>query len=343
MIAGGILLAQHRNMMVRAVHGRTHQIGGTGIHTDVFFIGVLFVDGFRHQTAIGTQQEPAQLGENGHIAHPRRDQNFLISLPDAFTDDGNIIFRLFGTVGDADAAGQIDKGNVTARFPLQFHGSLEQNPGQRRVIFIGNGVGGQERMEAEPFGPQGFELGERFRQLGPGHAVLGLAGVVHDLEALLAFAQLEHAAGIVAAGDGLRDKAQGALQKVHMGQIVQIDGGAQFGGQLKFLSRGVVGGKHDVAAGEATAVRHHQLRQRGTVGTAALLLQNLQNLRIGRGLDSEIFPKAGIPGKGGPETAGTVPDTGFVVQIKGGGVCFHDVLHLGQGDKGRLHGRNSCL
>ena len=230
------------------------------------------MDGFRHQTAIGSQQEAAQLGENGYVTHTRRDQNFLVSFPNPFTDDGNIIFRLFGPVGNTDAAGQVDKGNVTARFPLQFHGGLEQNPGQCRVIFIGNGVGGQKRMDAEPLGPQRFEFGECLRQLGPRHAVLGLAGVVHDLEALLAFTQLEHAAGVVAAGDGLGDKAQGVLQKVHMGQVIQIDGCAQLGGQLKFLGRGIVGGKHDVAAGEAAALRHHQFRQGRTVGAAALLL-----------------------------------------------------------------------
>ena len=44
-VAGGVLLAQHRNVVVGPVHGRAHQVGRAGVQTDVLLVDVLFVDG----------------------------------------------------------------------------------------------------------------------------------------------------------------------------------------------------------------------------------------------------------------------------------------------------------
>ena len=43
MIQDCIFLAQNSDMVVRAVHGRTHQVRSTGINTDVFPVNVLLV------------------------------------------------------------------------------------------------------------------------------------------------------------------------------------------------------------------------------------------------------------------------------------------------------------
>ena len=88
-----------------------------------------------------------------------------------------------------------------------------------------------------------------------------LPRLVHDLKALLALPQRERPAGVVAAGDGLGHPAQRLVEEIHVGQIVQIDGGPQPIGQQEFLCRGLVGGKHNLAAGKAAALGHHQLRQ----------------------------------------------------------------------------------
>ena len=48
MVAGGVLLSHDRNMVVSAVHGRAHQVHRTGVHADIFLIGMLFVDGPGH-------------------------------------------------------------------------------------------------------------------------------------------------------------------------------------------------------------------------------------------------------------------------------------------------------
>ena len=37
-------------MVIGSVHGRAHEIYGTGVTADVFFVNMLLMNGFRHQT-----------------------------------------------------------------------------------------------------------------------------------------------------------------------------------------------------------------------------------------------------------------------------------------------------
>ena len=91
-------------------------------------------------------------------------------------------------------------------------------------------------------------------------------------------------------------------------------------GGLELLLRGVVGGEHDSRLpGDAAALRHHQLRHGGAVAAAALLVEQLQNGGGGSGLDGEVLPEAWIPGKGGLQAAGVLPDALLVVDMKGVG------------------------
>ena len=340
MVVGGVLLAHDGDVVVGAVDGGAHQVGGAGVHTDILLVDVLLVEDPGDQVAVGGQHEPAQLGAQGHVAHAGGDQDLLIGLPDALADEGDVVGGLVGEVGHADAAGQVDEGDVAAGLFLQFHRHLEQNGGQGGIVVVGHGVGGQEGMDAELLGAQLLQALEGLGHLGTGHAVLGVAGVVHDLEALIALAQGEDAAGIVAAGDPLGDIAQGVLQKVDVGDVIQIDGGAQLGGQGELLGGGVVGGEHDVAALEAAAVGHHQLSEGGAVHTAALLLQDLQDLGVGGGLHGEKLFVAGVPGESLVQGAGIFPDALLVIEVEGGGVLVGDLLELFQRDEGLFHIRS---
>ena len=96
-------------------------------------------------------------------------------------------------------------------------------------------------MDAKPPGTFGLQQLEALKDLLPGKAILGVAGIVHNLKSLFALAQLKYAAGIEAAGDGLRNVTDGLFQKINVGEIVQIDGGPQFIRQHKLLCRGVIG------------------------------------------------------------------------------------------------------
>ena len=327
-------------MVVGAVHGRPHQVGGAGVHADVLLVDVLFVDGPGHQMAIGPQHEPAQLRTDGHVAHPGGYQDLLIGPPHPFADGGDVVGGLLRPVGDAHAAGEVDEGDVGAGLRLQLHSQLEQDAGQGGVVVVGEGVGRQEGVDAELLGPHGRQTGEGLRDLLPGHAVLGVAGVVHHLEALPGLSQGEHAAGIIAAADLLRHMADGLLQIVYQGQVVQIDDGPQPVRQLELLRRRVIGGEHDLLSGDAALFRHHQLRQGGAVAAAALLVEDLQNGGRGGGLDGEVLPVAGVPGEGSPQAAGVFPDAPLVVDVEGRGVSGGDGLQLLFGDKGCFHGND---
>ena len=173
--------------------------------------------------------------------------------------------------------------------------------------------------------------------MGAGHAVFGVARIVHHLEAFPGLTQGEDAAGIVAAADLLRNMADGFLQKAHQRQIIQVDDGAQPVCQLELLCGRIIGGEHDPFAGDAAFLRHHQLRQRGAVAPAAFLFEDLQNSGGGGGLYGEILPVTGIPRKGGFQAAGILPDPFFVVNMKGGRVLGSDFFQLLLGDKGRFH------
>ena len=226
---------------------------------------------------------------------------------------------------------------MDAGLRLQLRCQLEENAGEGGVVVVRQGVGGQEGVDAELLGAHGGKAGKCLRDLGAGHAVLGVAGIVHHLEALPGLAQGEHAAGIVAAADFLRHMADGPLQIVHQRQIVQVDDGAQPVRHLEFLRRGIVGGEHDVLTGDAAPLRDYQLRHGGTVAAAALLVQQLQQGRGGSGLHGEILPVAGIPGKCLPQAAGILPDALLIIDVERGGVLGGDGLQLVLCDKGGLH------
>ena len=126
-------------------------------------------------------------------------------------------------------------------------------------------------MDAEVLGTLGGQLLIAVDHLLLGHAILGVAGLVHDLEALFALAQLERSARVVAAEDVLGHACH-PLQELHHGGVVQVDVGTQLIGFFHVVHGGLVGGEHDIAAGKTASLAEHQLGQGGAVHTAALFL-----------------------------------------------------------------------
>ena len=216
---------------------------------------------------------------------------------------------------------------------LDADSQLEEDACQLRIIGVRDGVGGEEGVDAKILGTLCSQLLVAVDHLLLGHAVLGVAGLVHDLEALFALAQLEHAAGIKAAGDLFGDIADGILQKVDVGDVVQVDGGPQLGGQGKLLSGGVVGREHDLVPGKSAAVGHHQLGEGGAVHAASLLPQDLQDLGVWGGLDGEELPVAGVPGESLVQAAGILPDSLFIIDMKRCGIFFCDLFDHFFGNK----------
>ncbi len=84
-----------------------------------------------------------------------------------------------------------------------------------------DGVAGKECVDAKVLGALGLEQAERLEELLGGHAVLGVAGVIHD-----AVGELEQAARIKAAADRLGGGACDALKELDVADVVEIDDGA---------------------------------------------------------------------------------------------------------------------
>ena len=194
------------------------------------------MDGLCHKDSVGPKHKPAQLRAQGHIPHPGRDENLLVGLSHALADNRDVIGLLIRPVGNAHAAGQVDKGDVGPCLLLKLHRQLKENPCQHRIIFIGHRIAGQKSVDAEMLRSLGLQGDKCLPDLLIGHAVLGIPRIVHNI-----IADLEHTAGIVAAADGLGNIAQRLLQAGDMGDIVQVDDGAQLPGIGEFLRGRVVG------------------------------------------------------------------------------------------------------
>ena len=121
-LVGATRLAHHRNVVVGAIHGRADQIDGACVHADIILVNLLFVDGLSDQAAVGTHHKAAHLGVDRHIAHAGGNQDLVVCRVHPLADGVNVVGLLLGQIGDADAAGQIDEGDVCAGLALQAHG-----------------------------------------------------------------------------------------------------------------------------------------------------------------------------------------------------------------------------
>ena len=123
-----------------------------------------------------------------------------------------------------------------------------------------------------------------------------------------------------------------------MGEVIQVDDGVLLVRLDIFFRRSLIGGEHDLVAGETALVAHDQLGQRGAVHTAAFFFQHLEDAGGRCGLDGEIFPKARVPGKRLVHFPRGLADASFIVEVEGGGILLADRLQLIFGYKGCFHG-----
>ena len=197
-------------------------------------------------------------------------------------------------------------------------------------------------MDAEVLGALGHQLFVAVDHLLFGHAVLGITGLVHHLEALFALAQAEGAARIVAAEHRLRHTGH-PVQEVHHGGVVQVDVGTQLIGLLHVLHGGLVGREHDVAAGKAAHLAEHQLGQGRAVHAAALLLEDLQDDRVWQSLDGKILLEAFVPAECLVNAAGIFTDALLIVDMERRGHILNDLLRHRLGQKRFLFHSNIPL
>ena len=135
-VAGRVLLAHDRDMVIRPVHGRTHQVTCAGICADVLLIDVLCVDRARHEMTVRCEHKAAEFGVQRHITHAGRHKDLLIRPAHAFADDGDVIGRLIRPVRDTDAAGEVNERDMAAGLLLQLRRQPEKHTRQRGIVFV---------------------------------------------------------------------------------------------------------------------------------------------------------------------------------------------------------------
>ena len=338
MIAGRVLLAEDGDVVIGLVHGGAHEVGGAGVQTDVFLPDMLFVQYLCDEMAVGREHKTSELGEDGDVTHARGDEDILIGFSHALADDEDVVVLLFGAVGDAHAAREVDEGDVHARLGGQFHGEAEEDLGEFGVIAVVGGVAGEEGVDAEVLDAVSLELKEGLLHLFFGHAVFGVAGGVHDL-----VVEGEIPAGVIAAAHGLR-KGRESREEIDVGEVVEIDDGVEFSRQLEIGRGGDVGGEHDLLSREADGIRQHELRQGRAVHAATFLPQDLHEIGVGGRLDGEIFLESLVPGERLFELAGVFADTLFVIDMERGGIGLCDFFDLFFGyERQFLHLGASCV
>lgn len=101
MIIGLVLFPKHCDVMIRAIHRRTHEVHRAGIDAGIFLVNMLEVDDLRHERTVRCQHETAHLGGNAHITKPRRYEDLIERPVHALADRENIIRFLIRLVRNA--------------------------------------------------------------------------------------------------------------------------------------------------------------------------------------------------------------------------------------------------
>ena len=141
-----------------------------------------------------------------------------------------------------------------------------------------------------------------------GHAVLGVAGVIHD-----AVGELEQSARIKAAADRLGDGPRNVLKELDVADVVKVDDGAQLVGELKVRCRRVVGREHDVVSRDTQRAGDHELGIARAIAAAAVFVENGDERRVGICLDGKVFLKARVPCEGVAHLLHVAADARLVV------------------------------
>ena len=322
MIARSIFFAHNGNVMVRTINSRTHQVSCASIKTDVFFVGVFFVDCSCNQCTVRSKHIATKFGEDFYIAHTSGNEDFFISLAYTFADSEDIVFRLFRFVSDTNTAGKVDEFNVSASFFFQFNCNFEKDACQFRIVVIGNSVGSKECVHTKMFNTFSKQFFISLSHLGTSQTVFSITRVIHNV-----VCNCKLTTRIVTAADGFRDISH-LFQEINVSNIVQVNGYIQFASQLEIFCRSCVGREHDLAFFETNRVGHQKFGIGRAVCTATFFTQNFEQSRVRSSFYCEIFFEAFVPAKSLVYKTSSFADAFFVVEIEGSGILRRDIFKL---------------
>ena len=217
-VAGSIFFAHYSNVMIGTINCRTHQVSCASVKTNVFFVGMFFMNCFSNKSTIGSQHKATQFCEDFYITHTRRNENFFVSLAHAFANGKDIVFRLVRFVSNTDTAGKIDELDVSTSFFLQLYCYLEKDTCQFRIVIVGNSVRSKECVHAKMFYAFSKKFFISFSHLRTSQTVFSITRVIHNV-----IGNSEMTTGIVTAADGFRNICY-FFQKINVSNIVQVNG-----------------------------------------------------------------------------------------------------------------------
>ena len=217
-VAGSIFFAHYGNVMVRTINRRTHQVSCASVKTNVFFVGVFFMNCSSNESTIGSQHKATQFCEDFYITHTCRNENFFVSLAHTFANGKDVVFRLVRFVSNTDTAGKIDELDVSASFFLQFYCYLEKDTCQFRIVIVGNSVRSKECVHTKMFNAFSKKFFISFSHLRTSQTIFSIARIIHNI-----IGNSEMTTGIVAATDGFRDICY-FFQEINVSNIVQVNG-----------------------------------------------------------------------------------------------------------------------
>ena len=133
---GLALVTHHGDVVVGAVDGRAHEVGGAGVDAQVVVVGDLLVDHTGHKAARRRQHPAAKLGSKGHVTHTRGNENLLVHAAHALAHGSNVHGNILGAVVDANAAGEVNQPHVHAKLARKTDGQLEEHARKARVVVL---------------------------------------------------------------------------------------------------------------------------------------------------------------------------------------------------------------
>ena len=243
-----VQLGRHGDVMIGAVHARSHQGLHRGVHTDVCAIDVLAVDGPHDQHSV----------RSGHVASAfhvklRPVAVFRLEILQHGRYLCGHVFQverlLLRPIGDAQAPSHVDELETDIQPAGYLCDQRQQHLHGFNHVLVVELVGGDHRVHAEPAGAAFGRQPVRVENLIVGQSVFGLHRVADD-EVAGAFR-----AGVVAEAD-----QSGHFRNLgNQGDVVQVQQAPSVcGSRGKLGGAGVVGGEHDVLRARTDPAAQHQ-------------------------------------------------------------------------------------
>src|SRR5574344_945460 len=182
---GRILLAGNDNLVIGAVEGRTHQVGHARVESGVAPIGALDVQDIGHEIAVRPRDAASALHEELERLQSLRRHQLVVSGMNAGADALQVHRLLVRTVGNADAAADVDELEVDAELLVELADKAEQELRRVDDVLGIELVRSDHRVESEPRRAGRLQLRVALEELLARETVLRLLGLSDDRVAAL--------------------------------------------------------------------------------------------------------------------------------------------------------------